>query len=130
MSTAYLDSSYLLAILFGEPRAPSLGRVLQRFDDLVSGDLLVAEVLSAARRESIGVESVAPALQDVSLVLPDRTLQLEMEEVLETGRLRGADLWHVACAMFAAGPARAEVTFLSRDPAQRRVAGRLGFRVR
>ena len=50
-----------------------------------------------------------------------------MREALEVGHLRGADLWHVACALFVAGTARSEVAFLSRDAAQRTVAKRLGF---
>jgi len=51
-----------------------------------------------------------------------------MQEVLAQGYLRGADVWHVACALFLADAARAELAFLSRDAAQRRVARRLGFR--
>jgi predicted nucleic acid-binding protein len=127
VSTAYVDTSFLLAILFAEPRGRSAQRILERFDDIVAGDLLVAEALAAAVREGVELESVLPTLESISLVLPDRTLEREMRQALEHGHLRGADLWHLACAMFVAGQARAEVAFLSRDQTQRRVARRLGF---
>jgi len=66
-------------------------------------------------------------LAAISLVLPERSLEPEMKEVLQHGYLRGADLWHVACAIFVAGQARADLTFLSRDVAQRKAARQLGF---
>ena len=127
MSAAYIDTSFLVAILFGEPQAAALGRRLRQYAPLLAGDLLRAEVLSAATREHVPLDRLAPALGAVSLVLPDRSLESEMLEVLHQGQLRGADLWHLACALFVAGEARAELVFLSRDRAQREVAGRLGL---
>jgi len=127
VSAAYLDSSLLIGILFGEPGARALARMVDRFDALFTGDLLVAEVLAAAAREGLEPAAVGRVLAPVSLVLPPRTLEPEMNEALRHGRLRGADLWHVACALFLAGPAREDLSFLSRDEAQRRVASRLGF---
>ena len=127
MSAAYVDSSFAVAIVLGEPRARNLVRIVERFDEIVASDLLLAEVLSAAAREGVPLEAVLEALEDLSLVLPDRTLRAEIQEILALGRLRGADLWHLACAMFVAGEARSEVSFLSRDEPQRRLARRLGF---
>lgn len=129
MSTAYLDSSFLLAILLDEPRARSLQGVLERFDDLLAGDLLVAETLATAAREDLELELLGPALEAVDLVLPDRSLEPEMLEILQHGRLRGADLWHLACALYVAGDAREAMSFLSRDAPQRRLARALGFAV-
>ena len=60
-------------------------------------------------------------------MLPSRSLEGEIRQALDVGRLRGADLWHVACALFVAGSARSDLAFLSRDAAQRTVAKRLGF---
>jgi hypothetical protein len=71
---------------------------------------------------------VVPALEAISLVLPDRSLEPEMVAVLDHGYLRGADLWHLACALFVAADARRELDFLSRDAPQRTIARRLGFR--
>jgi predicted nucleic acid-binding protein len=126
VSAAYLDSSFLLAILLGEPRARSLQSLLERYD-LLAGDLLVAETLATAAREDVDLELVAPAIEAVDLVLPDRSLEPEMREVLRHGRLRGADLWHLACALYVAGDARRALAFLSRDAPQRRLARHLGF---
>jgi predicted nucleic acid-binding protein len=124
---AYLDTSFLLAILFDEPGAAGLRRALGRYERVFSSDLLTAETLSAAVRERLEVGGVMTALEAVALVLPHRSLDREMREVLEQGYLRGADAWHVACALFLADGARSELAFLSRNAAQRRVARRLGF---
>lgn len=127
MSAAYVDTSFLLAIIFGEPDATALRRRLLRFDHRLTGDLLRAEVLSAAKREAVAVETLQPAVAALALVLPERTLEREMREALGHGYLRGAGLWHVACALFLAGDTRSELAFLSRDSAQRGIARRLGF---
>jgi predicted nucleic acid-binding protein len=127
VTAAYLDSSFLLAILFDEPRSASLRRILGRFERVFSSDLLVAECLSAATRERIDPNAVLASLRAVSVVLPPRSLEAEILEVTGLGYLRGADLWHLACALFLADAARKEVAFLSRDNVQRKIAGRLGF---
>lgn len=127
MTAAYLDSSFLLAILFAEPRSAALCRKLAGFDRVFSSDLLVAECLSAASRERIDPATVLVSLRSVSLILPPRSLEAEILEASAHGHLRGADLWHVACALFVAAAARSELAFLSRDEPQRKVAGRLGF---
>jgi predicted nucleic acid-binding protein len=127
VTTAYLDSSVLLSIAFREPTATGLQRILGRYDRLVSSDLIVAECLSAAQREEIDHETMLTTLRPIALILLSRSLAREMREALDEGPLRGADLWHVACAMFLAADARAEVAFLSRDQPQRRLAKRVGF---
>jgi predicted nucleic acid-binding protein len=124
---AYLDTSFLVTILLGEPGAPRLQRILAAHDRVLTSDLLVAEALAAAVREGVDIDLLRPALSAVTLVLPSRSLEEEMREALEFGRLRGADLWHVACALFVAGSTRNDLRFLSRDAAQRMVARRLGF---
>jgi len=127
LTVAYLDTSALLAIVFGEAEASAVRRVLRGVDRVVSGDLLVAEALAAAARETMELASLAAPLEAVSLILPDRSLEPEMREVLEAGPLRGADLWHLACALFLAGAERSSLSFVSRDRTQRRVARELGF---
>ena len=127
MRTAYLDTSFCIAIAFGEPGAARLRRILAAHDRVLTSDLLLAEAFAAAAREGIEIELLRPALRAITLVLPSRSLDEEMGEALEFGRLRGADLWHVACALFVAGPARSDIAFLSRDATQRTVARRLGF---
>ena len=127
MSAAYVDTSFLLAIVFGEPQAAALRRRLLRFEHRLTGDLLRAEALSAGKREGVALAALHPALAALSVVLPERSLDREIHDALERGYLRGADLWHIACALYLAGDARHELAFLSRDTAQRAIARRLGF---
>jgi len=127
VTIAYLDSSFLLTIAFGEGEAAALRRIVGRYRRLLSSDLIVAECLAVAQRESIDPDAMLGALRAIDLVLPSRSLAPEMREALDEGRLRGADLWHVACALFVAAGTRSEIAFLSRDQPQRRVAKRLGF---
>lgn len=127
MSAAYLDSSFLVAILLGEPRSRALLTTLRRFDDWLAGDLLVAEVLAAAVREALPLADLTATFDSIDLVLPDRSLEAEMREILALGRLRGADLWHLSCALYVAGEDRGSLAFLSRDAAQRDLARQLGF---
>ena len=127
MSLAYLDTSFLLSILFNEPGARKLRNLLGGFERVFSADLLLAETFAAATRENIGLDTVETALETISLLFPDRRLKPELREVVPQGHLRGADLWHLANAMFLAAPARLEISFLSRDSAQRAMARRVGF---
>ncbi|MCC6763647.1 MAG: PIN domain-containing protein [Deltaproteobacteria bacterium] len=127
MTTAYVDSSFFLGIAFDEARGSHLRDVLARYERLVSCDLLIAECLSAALRESVDDDVILEALRGIALVLPFRSLASEMRSTLEKGHLRGADLWHLACALFVAEDETDRVAFLTRDVSQRRIARRLGF---
>jgi hypothetical protein len=128
VKSAYLGTSFLLAILFDEPEASGLRRTLGRYGPVFSSDLLTAEALSAGARERLDLRRVLTMLEAVSLVLPHRSLDREVQEALAHGYLRGADVWHVACALFIADAVRSELAFLSRDAAQRQVARGLGFK--
>jgi predicted nucleic acid-binding protein len=127
VSTAYLDTSFLLAIILEEPGAPRSRRLLAGYDRVISSDLLLAEALAAVTRERVGETVLAPVMESLALVLPTRSLASECRTALSHGYLRGADLWHVACALFFAGPRRGDLAFLSRDTTQRSIAKALGF---
>jgi hypothetical protein len=58
-------------------------------------------------------------------VHPDRTLSAEMTTILSMGDVRGADLWHLAVALFL-DPKR-EIDFMTLDERQRDVSRKLGF---
>lgn len=60
-------------------------------------------------------------------IFPDRPLTHEISRVLAAGYLRGADTWHLACALHMSQDP-GEVTFLTLDRRQRAVARRLGLR--
>ena len=61
-------------------------------------------------------------------MLPDRPLTAVIRIVLEAGHLRGADLWHVACALYLS-PNPQDLAFLTLDDRQAALAGTIGFPV-
>ncbi len=124
MKVAYVDTSCLVAIAFGERGSTALARRLAGFDELVSANLLEAELRSAFARE--GVEPDVALLTTVSWIIPDRPLNAEIEQVLRAGYLRGADCWHLATALYLAGEPAA-ISFMTLDERQRDVALSLGF---
>ena len=124
MKVAYVDTSCLVAIAFGERGAAALARRLEGFDVLAASDLLEAELRSAFLREDVGQEPAM--LGAISWVVPDRPLHAEIATVLEAGYVRGADCWHLATALyFAEDPAT--ISFLTLDERQAAVAKTLGF---
>lgn len=124
MASAYVDSSWLIAIAFDERNAAALERRFDRFDQLVSSNLLEAELLSACRRENVGPD--ASFLDRISWIVPERPLHDEIQTVLSAGYLRGADCWHLASALYLADSPE-ELVFLTLDKKQRTIARALGF---
>ncbi len=124
MTAAYVDTSCLLAVAFGEAGYEAVVTRLQRVDRLFASNLLEAEFRSALRRES--VEGGDALLGRISWVIPHRPLTDEMRDVLASGYLRGADLWHLACALYLS-PDPQELLFLTLDGAQSTVATMVGF---
>jgi hypothetical protein len=59
-------------------------------------------------------------------VYPNRPLSDEFERVMVEGYVKGADLWHLACALFLA-PEPKDLAFVTLDKRQEEVARRLGF---
>ena len=127
MNSAYVDSSLLLAIAFGEPGATRLAERLDRFDDVYASNLVESEVVSALAREAVVLPD-ADAFGSLNWTFPDRPLTPEFARILETGHLKGADLWHVACALYLS-PNPQDLSFLTLDARQKRVATKLGFHV-
>ena len=126
MSVAYIDTSALVAVLFDERGGGELGNRLNTFSQVVSSNLLEAEIRSVLKRE--GHICSPDLLVGIKWVLPERPLRPEFETVLEAGYLRGADLWHVATALYLAeNPS--EVAFVTRDRRQGAVASALGFQL-
>jgi predicted nucleic acid-binding protein len=124
MRIAYVDTSCLVAIAFGERGAAALARRLEGFDVLAASDLLEAELRSAFLREDVGQEPAM--LGAISWVVPDRPLHAEIATVLEAGYVRGADCWHLATALYLAEDPAA-ISFLTLDERQTAVAKTLGF---
>ena len=114
----------MLAIVFGEEGGAKAARQIGLVDEAVSSNLLEAELRAAALREQVELDD--EVLTALSWVLPDRPLTAEIEAVLRVGYLRGADLWHLACALYVFGDVK-ERLFLSLGERQRGAAERLGF---
>jgi predicted nucleic acid-binding protein len=126
MTVAYVDTSCLVAVAFGEPRSDAVVRELEACDEIVSSNLLEAELLATLQRENVE-DGAATLLLPISWVLPERRLTPEIERALGVGQLRGADLWHVATALYLA-ESPGDVIFLTLNKPQREVAEALGFR--
>ena len=127
MSIAYVDTSCLVAIAFDEPGARKLAHQLEGFDRLLSSNLLEAELRAALEREA--VEAAAEDLLSwLTWIFPNRPLSAEFIRIGAAGCLRGADLWHLANALYLA-PNPSGVSFLTLDARQRQVASKLGFSV-
>lgn len=124
MRAAYVDSSCLVAIAFDEPEAREAAQALAGAGVLLASHLLEAELKAALAREGAGPAD--DLLARLSWVLPDRPLSPEMDRALGAGYLRGADLWHVASALYLAEEPE-ELPFLTLDGRQAVVAGALGF---
>jgi len=126
LKAAYVDTSSVLAVYLLEPGHRRVRDALDEYDEILSSNLLEAEIRSAMLRE--GLESPdLELLERLVWVFPSRPLSEELSTVLSAGYLRGADLWHLACALYLRGPHN-EVEFLTLDRRQLKVAERLGFR--
>ena len=126
MSVAYVDTSALVAIAFKERGGAAAARRLDGFTRLLSSNLLEAELRVAFAREGFDFET--ELVSGIEWVLPDRTLAPEFAKALQAGYLCGADLWHVAVALYVT-EARIELSFITLDRRQRSVAAALGFQV-
>ena len=124
MSVAYVDTSAIIAVEFNEPGGH---KVLERLDDfttLMSSNLLEAEVRSVYKRD--GRTFTEDVLSNIDWIIPDSPLSEELDITSQSGYLRGADLWHIATALYMFDEP-SEVTFLTLDHRQGEVAAALGF---
>lgn len=126
MRAAYVDTSAIIAIAFQEAGWDGLARRIHAFDHVGSSNLLEAELRSACAREGKPVpEQLVSAFRWVQ---PTRPLSTELRSVLRAGYLRGADLWHVACALYMARESE-DLTFITLDQRQAEVAAELRFQL-
>ena len=124
MPSAYADTSAIVAVAFNQPGAVDMAQRLNDFDQLTSANLLEAETRSAFARETREYDD--SILSKFDWIYPARPLSSEFAKILGVGYLRGADLWHVAVALYAF-PDPSEISFLTLDNQQRAVAAGLGF---
>ncbi|MCB1034122.1 MAG: PIN domain-containing protein [Acidobacteria bacterium] len=127
MGIAYVDTSCVAAIVFGEPGSVELAAELDGLDELRSSNLLEAELRAACKREG-KKKNLDLYLAQVAWIYPTRPLRKEFERLTEAGYIRGADLWHLACALYL-DPKADELAFASLDRQQRDLARRVGFKL-
>jgi predicted nucleic acid-binding protein len=122
---AYVDTSCLVAIAFGEADSKKLAKRLAGYEAVFASGLLEAELKAALRREGVAGNPL-DFLPGLDWVYPSRPLTAEIDRVLEAGYVRGADAWHLACALYL-GPGGSELRFETLDSRQRAVAEKIGF---
>lgn len=98
---------------------------LRRFTRLFSSNLLEAELRSALKREEVEDQELH-LLSWLTWLYPNRPLTREIDRITALGYLKGADLWHLANALFLA-PDTQDLTFLTLDKRQQEIGARLGF---
>ncbi|MBI3792810.1 MAG: type II toxin-antitoxin system VapC family toxin [Gemmatimonadetes bacterium] len=123
---AYVDSSCLVAVAFEEPGAERMRARLAALDVLLAHPLVEAEVRSVCARERRKFD--VRELENITWIVLSRRITVELERVFAAGFARGADAFHLACALYVA-PVPDDITFLTLDTKQRTVAKALGFKV-
>ncbi len=126
MKAAYVDTSCLVAVAFDERGRRALAKRLRGYDRLVASNLLEAELAATLVREGVGADP-SGLLAHLDWLFPDRPLTPEYSRVLSAGYVRGADLWHLACALYLS-PDPAQLHFLTLDKRQADLAGKLGLK--
>ena len=124
MRAAYVDTSCLVAVALAETSSAQVLRSFQSYDVLLSSNLLEAELRAALQREDVASDPKF-FLAAISWVYPDRPLTSEISTVLRAGYVKGADLWHLAVALFF-DPFH-EIAFLTLDARQQEISEKLGF---
>lgn len=122
----YVDSSVVVAFLLGDTGASTFKRLRATKLPLLTSTLLQSEVYSALAREGIASALADAVLGSFAWVLPDRPLEAELKRTLAAGWLRGADAWHVACAL-RVSPDAEQLGFITLDRKQRAVAAAVGL---
>src|SRR5690606_39117246 len=87
LSYAYIDTSCLVALVFGEPGAGRVRARLQSYERLYAANLLEAELRAALQRERVAWQE--GLVTSIGWVLPPRRLTDEIARVLDAGYLRG-----------------------------------------
>lgn len=126
MNAAYIDSSLLIALRFPDPDVAKVSAENLKAYQIYSSNLLEAEVRAFYWRNKVPFH--ASALAGIQWVMPRRALKPEFAEVLAAGYLRGADLWHVATALYLRRDSPG-LSFATLDARQGEVAAVLGFEV-
>lgn len=128
MKVVYVDTSVLVSIFFDEPGLNAqFIKAMEQADQVVSSILIQAEFLATIRREQVDLNEGIEFLKPISLIVPDRSLTREIKQVLSKAYVRGADAFHLACALYL-DPSAKSLTFLTADVQQQKAAEALGLK--
>ena len=122
----FIDSSCFVMLALNEPGAARLRSRIARAPARYASTLAEAELLAALTREGLPAREVD--VPGVGWIAPSRRLTRQLEQVMSRGYVRGADAWHLACALLL-DPDANELVFLTLDTRRREVAKAIGFRV-
>ncbi|MBI2083106.1 MAG: PIN domain-containing protein [Deltaproteobacteria bacterium] len=128
MTKIYVDSSVVVAMLFGEEKSPKYREIFARQSEILSSYLLEAEVYASARREKIPLDSASKLLTDVTLIAPGRSLEYEYQKVFQHGYCRGGDAFHLAM-MVHIDPDFSSLELLTADRQQEEIARKIGIKI-
>ncbi len=128
MKFFYIDTSVLVSLMLKQGPYKVLKNQLESADDVISSQLIESELMSVCRREEVDLEIAFEYLNKVSLIIPDRSLRQEITKILKHGYCRGADLFHLSCALYI-DPEAKELQFLTSDDKQKTLAKKTGFKV-
>ena len=128
-SIAYVDSSSLVPLVFGERRAgDAITWRLRQYWTLLSSNLLEAELRVAFRQAQQDFDPIL--LSNITWVMPDRALDAELADTLAVANLRPAQLWHLANAVYIRQRLGGlPMAFITLDEQQETVAVEFGFAV-
>ncbi|MEI6805931.1 MAG: type II toxin-antitoxin system VapC family toxin [Myxococcaceae bacterium] len=127
MNVVYVDTSVLVSLFFEDSDSNNrFSRLLKEADEVVSSVLIEAEFLSVILREKINLSAGVDYLKQISLVIPDRSISKELGVIFSKAYVRGADAFHLACALYL-DPKASELQFLTADIQQQKAAQALGF---
>jgi predicted nucleic acid-binding protein len=123
-----VDSSCFVAVALRELGHEELSDRLASFDRSLSSMVTEAEVCAVLRRRG-SHDDGSRLLCRVWWLPVKKQLTARISRVLDQGvGLKGADVWHLACALCAT-PRPEMLSFLTLDASQRRAAELLGFKV-
>lgn len=142
MSLAYFDSSVLLTVLLGEPRAEEASKLWLEYEEKVSSILMEAECLNGLRRYAARVGKKIPPkwLEEKSIFLAESLSDLtakhvdgEILSVIKAERrlsdCRTLDALHVATALYFKSKNEESLALVSFDDRMRETAKKLGLDV-
>lgn len=124
----YLDTSAWIAWKFGQRGKELFDNVDLEKDMVLSSPLLVAEYLSFLKKiERLADTRYEDELEFIRWIHPVDPIFKSCSEVAIKTELRGADLYHLATAVWFTEGHRKELRFLTCDDAQKNAAKKLGF---